>query len=297
LNYGAEYVLVGLMRSASSVRPHVDFNMRISDEWHAALIFAAGSSIPAPPESEEREASDALVAALNQLDSFPALLWRDGRPVLAGGWHEELAAERKLSARGKLQIAAFHDDNRHVAIFGRGRGLPGRDYFQDYFSNAFAYDGGSSSSWGTRIALRQKLNDDVQVTAVYSLAGALAPENFVDAHLRDMLRTTVRNSLGANISAGVSQWGTKVTAGYKWVSGEPVLSRVDAFGESQYRMDPFLHVSVKQALPNFARGHWEANAACDNLLAQGDVTLSSRDGRAVLLPAFRTFRGGLSLQF
>jgi hypothetical protein len=297
LNYGAEYVLVGLMRSASSVRPHFDFNMRISDDWHAALIFAASSSIPAPPESEEREASDALVAALNQLDSFPALLWRDGRPVLAGGWHEELAAERKLPARGKLQIAAFHDDNRHVAIFGRGRDLPGRDYFQDYFSNAFAYDGGSSSSWGTRIALRQKLSDEVQVTTVYSFGGALAPTNLVDAPLRDMLRTTMRNSLGANVSAGVPQWGTKVTAGYKWVSGEPVLSRVDAFGESQYRMDPFLHVSVKQALPNFARGHWEASAACDNLLAQGYVTLSSRDGRAVLVPAFRTFRGGLSLQF
>jgi hypothetical protein len=44
-------------------------------------------------------------------------------------------------------------------------------------------------------------------------------------------------------------------------------------------------------------GHWEANAECDNLLAQGNVSLNSRDGQVLLVPAFRSFRGGLSLQF
>jgi hypothetical protein len=224
-------------------------------------------------------------------------LWRDGRPVLASGWHEELAVERKMLAHGLLQIAAFHDDDRHTAIFGRGAGLPVGDYFPKYLSSAFAYDGGSSSSWGGRVALRQRFGNDVQLTTVYSFGGVLTPGSLVNAPLRGMLHTMTRNSLGANLSAGLPQWGTRFTAGYKWVNGGPVVSRVDAFGESRYQMDPFLHVGVRQALPNFVPGHWEASAACDNLLAQGYVSLWSRDGRALLVPAFRTFRGGVSLQF
>jgi hypothetical protein len=215
---------------------------------------------------------------------------------LQGGTHEELAAERKLGTNGKLQIAAFHDDNRHVAIFGRGNNLPAADYFQDYFSNGFAYDGGSSSSWGGRVALRQKLDGDLELTTVYSFAGALVPGEAGDDVLRDALRTAARHSLGANISTKMPYLGTKVNAGYKWISGVTV-ARLDGYGESLFQLEPYVHVGVRQALPKFGPGRWEAVADCNNLLAQGYVTLNSRDGRAVLVPAFRSFRGGLSLQF
>jgi hypothetical protein len=72
---------------------------------------------------------------------------------------------------------------------------------------------------------------------------------------------------------------------------------LDAYGESLFQMDPFLHVGVRQPLPKFARGRWEAIANCDNLFAQGYVSVNTQDGRSVLVPAFRTFRGGLSVQF
>jgi hypothetical protein len=210
--------------------------------------------------------------------------------------HEEISADRKLGARGKLQIAGFHDDNRHVAVFGHGGDLPAGDYFQDYFSNGFAYDGGSSSSWGTRVALREKLDGDVELTAVYSFGGALAPVDGADGLLRVVLRTAPRHSFGASISAKVPHAGTKVSAGYKWVDGVTV-SRVDSYGESLFQLEPYLHLSLRQPLPRFALGRWEAIADCDNLLAQGYVPTSSRDGHVVLVPAFRTFRGGLSVQF
>jgi hypothetical protein len=87
-----------------------------------------------------------------------------------------------------------------------------------------------------------------------------------------------------------------VDAGYKWVSGVSV-SRIDVYGESLYQMDPYLHVGIRQPLPRFALGRWEAVADCDNLLAQGYVPMNSRDGHVVLVPAFRTFRGGLNVQF
>ncbi len=296
LEYGGEYVLVGLGRPASTLRPRMQLDARISDDWHASLIFASMPTGPEPLETMDGETANTLAAALNELDAFPVLMWRAGRPVLESGFHEELAAERKLGQRGKLQVSAFHEDNSHVAVFGRGNNLPVADFFQDVYSNGFSYDGGSSSSWGTRAAYREKLGDDVELTALYAFAGALTPSSAAAGPLRELFRTAGRHTAGAKVSGRVPRLGTRVSAGYQWISGAS-LTRVDSFGEALFDLAPYFHVGVHQRLPKFGPGRWEANAECDNLLAQGYVTLNTQDGRVTLMPAFRTFRGGLSLQF
>jgi len=296
LRYGGEFVMVGLRSEASTVRPRAELDVRISDDWHGALIFASQPSGPEPLEQGGEETGGELAAALNELDAFPALLWHNKHPLLQNGWHEEVAAERKLGIKGKLQIAAFHDENLHAAVFGRGNSLPSADFFQDYFSNGFAYDGGSSNSWGARAALRERLTDEIEWTLLYSFAGALSPLEDTDAPLRESFRTLQRHSLGASVTARIPRSGTKVSAGYKWTNGVSV-SRVDSYGESLFQMDPYLHIGFRQQLPKFMAGRWEAVADCDNLLAQGYVSLNSRDGHVLLVPAFRTFRGGLTLQF
>jgi len=296
VRYGAEYMLVGLGSGAAALRPRISAEARITNVWKAGLIFASEPGSPNMMEAESNDLASALNQAMGELDAFPALMWHDGRPVLQGGWHEEISSERKLGEKGKLQIAGFHDDNRHIAIFGQGRDLPIADYFQDSFSNGFAYDGGSASSWGGRIALREKLTDDLEWTTVYALGGVLAPSDEVGGALRESLRSVSRNSIGTNVSWTSQRSHTKVTAGYKWVNG-PALSRLDNFGETLYQMDPFLHFSIRQRLPRFGLGRWEAIADCDNLMAQGYVPMTTRDGQAILVPAFRTVRGGLSVQF
>ena len=296
LRYGGEYLLVGLGRSVSSVRPRLSVETKLGGEWRGKLVFASQPGAPSAMESGGEDLQSALVRALDELDAFPALMWRNGRPVLQGGWHEEVSAERRIGENGKLQIAGFHEDSHHTAVFGRGSDLPVQEYFEDVFSSAFAYDGGATSSWGGRLAYREKLNDDVEVTALYAMAGALAPGASNDGVLRDSLRMTPRHSVGVNVSSKLSRTGGHLTVGYKWISG-PAFSRVDAYGESLYQMDPYLHVSLRQQLPKLGPGRWEAIADCDNLLAQGTVTISTRDGQVALVPAFRTFRGGLSLQF
>jgi hypothetical protein len=296
LLYSGEYVLVGLDKSASSLRPRLELDAKLSGSWRAAIIFAEEPGGMGNLDPDDRESGDALAAAVNDLDSFPTLLWRNGSPVLEGGWHEEIAATRKLGTRAQLQVAAFHDDDSHVAVYGRGGNLPTADYLQDYFSNAFAYDGGTMNSWGTRVALRDKLTEDIEIAAIYAFAGALSPSDFAEGALRDMLKTSMHNSVGASVTATVPHTRTKVTAGYKWVDGITV-SRLDSYGEALYQMDPYLHLGVRQTLPKFGPGHWQAIADCDNILAQGYVSVNSQDGRTMLVPAFRTFRGGLSVQF
>jgi hypothetical protein len=296
LRYGGEYVLVGLGRPVSSVRPRLSLETKLGRAWHGNLVLAAQPNAPNGVEANGEDLESALSSTLDELDAFPTLMWRDGRPVLQGGWHEEVSAERRVGEAGKLQIAAFHDDSHHLAVFGRGSELPPQDYFEDVFSNAFAYDGGSASTWGGRLAYREKLSDDVEMTALYAMAGALAPGASSDGVLRDSLHIVPRQSVGVNITTKFPRTGGRVTAGYKWISG-PAVSRVDSYGESLYQMDPYLHVSVRQRLPKFGPGRWEAIADCDNLLAQGYVTVNTREGQVALVPAFRTFRGGLSLQF
>ena len=296
LRYGGEYVLVGLGTAASSLRPRAELNYRLSQNWDADLVFASMPNGPGPLEATETQPGAPLAAALNELDAFPALLMRAGRPVLQSGLHEEIAANRKIGDHGSLQFAGFHDDNRNVAVYGRGGILPSSDYFQDYFSRGFAYDAGASGSWGTRVAFRQRLEGDTELTAVYSFGSALVPVTDPDDLLRDILNSAPRHSLGAGISGKVPRFHTRVQAGYKWISGQAV-SRLDGYGELLYQMDPYFHLIVRQPLPKWALGRWEAIADCDNLLAQGYVSTSSRDGRVVLVPAFRTFRGGLSVQF
>jgi len=297
LLYSGEYVLVGLDKSASSLRPRLELDTKLTNAWRTAIIFAEepGSGM-SNLEPDDHDAGAALATAVNDLDSFPTLLWRNGSPELEGGWHEEVSATRKLGSHGELQAAAFHDDDSHVAVYGRGGRLPTSDYLQDYFSNAFAYDGGSENSWGTRVALREKLTDDIEIATVYAFAGALSPSDFAEGALREMLKTSMHHSVGASVTTTVPRSRTKVTAGYKWVSGV-VVSRPDGFGESLYQLDPYFHIGIRQTLPKFGPGRWQANAECDNVLAQGYVPVNSQEGRTLLVPAFRTIRGGLSVQF
>jgi len=301
LRAGGEYVLVGAGSSAWSVRPRLKLESRLAPNWYLDIVYAALPNSVLPSDTLVSDLTGVsvpgnLTSALNQLDTFPALLWRNGRPVLENGQHEEVALEHKVGSRGVLQVAAFHDDNRDVALYGRGTDLPSSDFIQDYYSKGFAYDGGSSADWGARLALRQKITDDVEFTTVYAFAGALVPVSDADGVLRDALRTMPRHSLAAKVTAKAPRAGTSFSVGYKWVSGMTV-SRVDPYGESIYQINPYLYIGIRQPLPKFALGRWEANAECDNLFAQGYVPLSTPEGTVFLVPAFRSFRGGLSLQF
>lgn len=297
LHYGGEFIYVGLGSSTSAIRPRAELGVRLTENNDVSVIFAAE---PSSPQILSRNAGSEepilLQAAMQQLDTFPVLLWRNGRPVLEGGWHEEVAVGHRFGKQASVQVAGFHDDLRHVAMFGRGAST-NPDFFQDFFSDAFTYDGGPSNSWGARAAFRDKISDELEISAVYAYAGALTVSDLATPQvLRDALQTRYRHSVAGGIGARVPRLRTRVDASYKWVEGTN-LSRQDVFGEMRNHMDPYLHLRVRQPLPRLLLGHWEASADCQNLLAQGYTRVVTQDGRSVLVPVLRTFRGGLSFQF
>ncbi len=289
LRYGAEFVAAGFDNGTTqSLRPHGEVAIHVAPSWLVSAIVAAQS-----PEGAGSQ--DAVQSALNNLDDFPVLMIRDGRPVLESDWHEEFSVDHAVTNDSNISAAVFHDRSSHTGVIGHGdANFP--EFLQDYFSGAFAYDGGVSSSGGVRVAYRQRFGSNLQTTLVYAYGGALAPNGDRGAALREELSTVYEHSVGGRVTARVPHLGTQLSAGYKWISG-PAVSQVDAYGESLYQIDPYLSVELRQPLPKALPCHMEFVADAGNLLAQGYVPLSTTDGRVVLVSSYRFFRGGLSLQF
>jgi hypothetical protein len=290
VRYGAEYLLAGFWRPTSALRPRLELGVQLEPTWRVAFMVAAS------PWSGAAAGDSALQSALESLDAFPTLLMRDNHPVLEDAWHEELAVEHSLGGKASIVAAGFRDRSSHTAAFGHGT-TANPDYLQDFFSNAFAYDAGDSGSWGVRLAYRQKVSDNLETEVVYAWAGALVPDAATtNADLRSALDTRYRHSLGARVSSHLPLFGTQISAGYRWING-PVVSRQDPYGEAVYGLDPYLNITVRQPLPKFFPCHMAALADFGNLLSQGYVPITTRDGRVLLISAYHSFRGGVSLQF
>jgi hypothetical protein len=295
LEYGGEYLSGGYVGAqASSLRPHARLGMRLPHRWDAAFL------VETDPEAYGlRTQVSAEEPAIDALQTGPRFIWGKGNPALIGGWHEEFALRHDVGTRGQIESAVFRDDTRHEAVYANV--LESADSLSPAaeLSGPFANDAGSAGSWGTRMVYREKLADNLEVAGVYAWAGALAPNDQSGplTDLREILQTTYRHSVAARVAGKVPKSKTQFAASYKWINGT-VVTRQDLYGETAMAIDPNLSLSVRQPLPSFRRsGRWEALADFRNILSQGYVSLESPDGRMLVMPVERSFRGGVSFQF
>jgi Carboxypeptidase regulatory-like domain len=291
VDYGAEYLGGGIGRMTSSVRPRARIGMAIMPGWTASVLLETD-----PASYSLRSRGDALESAMDALGTLPTLLWKNGRAVLSGGWHEEVALKRTAGKRGIIEAATFYDYSRDQAVFG----------FDS--QRAFAWDAGPGGSMGTRAVYRERISRNLEVAGIYSWAGALAPvtpainidnnlQDGVQDGMRDGLRMRYRSSVAGRVSGRIPVTGTQFTASYKWLDG-PVASRQDLYGEASLGVDPYLSMTIRQPLPGFrTSGHWEALVDVRNLLSQGALPTTGEQGAIVVMPVERSFRGGVSFQF
>lgn len=289
VDYGIAYLMAGSDSMTTSLRPRLRISRNLSRNWTVSY------AVETEPDSHGLRNRGALESALDALDTLPVIIWHDGRSAVAGGWHQELAVKRMLGPRRSIEAAAFRDSSARMAVFGFDLDDPNGPLEPPIAP--YAHDGGSSRSWGSRVVYRQKLSDDLELAAIYAGAGALTPREQATSQLSERLQTVLRHSLAARLSGRVPGAKTQFSASYKWING-PVVSRQDVFGEAALGIDPHLSVSVKQPLPSFGTlGSWEALADFRNLLSQGSVPIDQSDGRMLLTPVVRSFRGGVSFQF
>jgi len=293
LEYGGEYLSGGYVGAAtSSLRPHARLGVHLSVHWDAAFLVETD---PDAYGLRTQASSEGGEPAIDALQAGPALIWSNGKPILNGGWHEEFAVRHDVGTRGQFESAVFRDDSRHQAIYGNGMDLTA---LAGQIPGPIASDAGAAGFWGTRMVYREKLSNNLEVAGVYAWAGALAANNQSAplAELRDMVQTRYRHSVAARVAGKVPKSKTELAASYKWIDGT-VLTRQDVYSETAMGIDPNLSLTIRQPLPSFRKGHWEALADFRNMLAQGYVSLEGADGRMLVMPVERSFRGGVSFQF
>jgi hypothetical protein len=285
LDYGGEYIIASLGGTASMARPDVKLRVEAAPGWTTS--FLVGSN---PEQSGSNDPLDSLNAFITPVEA-------GGRLALDRAWHEEMAVDHALGPNAALSAAVFHDTDTHAPIFGRG---PFFDYntIADPYSDSFVYNGGGLANWGARVGYNRKLSTHWLAAVIYDSSRALAPaSNELTAEtLRGNIVAERRDLVGGQIRGSIERTGTEVSAGYEWVDGA-ILTRPDPYGASLYGIDPYLNVSVRQPLPNFLCCRIVALIDVRNLLAQGYVSLNTSDGRAILIPAARTIRGGFAVQF
>jgi hypothetical protein len=293
LRYGSELLVTSLMnQTTTAVRPRGEVDVKLGRGWQASTIVATQ-----PWNGRDAGTPTGMDSALNALDGFPTVLIRHARPLTEDDLHEEFAVDHAVGHNGHLSGALFHDSSNHTAVIGRGGAADGPDFLQDYFSQAFAYDGGHSSSMGARAAYTEKVSNSTDIGLIYAYGGVLAAvDSAAGKTLRSQLATESRHSVAGRTSTRIPHVGTNIVAAYKWVSGQAV-SRLDAYGESFYGIDPYLSLQIKQPIPALFSGHIEVEADAGNLLGQGYVPVSTNRGQVVLVSGYRYFRGGLSFQF
>ncbi len=289
IHYAAEYVWVSLRDSSSALHPRADVTVQLAHDW-TATVFAG--SLP----SRGQFGVANLESALGQLEVFPAVMFRNGNPMIGNGWHEEFRIEHRVVKNGTLSVAGFRDQSAHTPVFATS--LAGDSQPIDSLAISHAVDGGGLSTYGARLAYRQRFTENLEAAVIYAWAGVLSADQLNDgAALPALLRERARSSLAMSVSARVHRTGTRLTAGYKWVGG-PDVSRQDAYGETLYETDPFLNLSIHQALPAcLGGGKLEAVADLLNVMGEGTVYRYTADGRMGLTASPRVLRGGLSFQF
>jgi hypothetical protein len=296
LEYGGEYLAGGFVGAmTATLRPHARLGMRLSPHWNAAFLVETD-----PDAYGMREEVSAEEPAIEALQTGPNLIWGRGNPILNGGWHEEFLVRHDVGARGEFETAVFRDDSKHQAVYGtlEGSSDPSASFINPY-PGPLAHDAGTAGFWGSRLVYREKLTGNLEVAGVYAWAGALAPgdQGASVAQLQQMLQTRYVHSVAARLAGKMPKSKTQFAASYKWINGT-IVTRQDLYSEAAMGIDPNLSLSIRQPLPAFLMaGHWEALADFRNMLSQGYASLETLDGRMLVMPVERSFRGGVSFQF
>jgi len=294
---GMEINYLDAARDAMTVQPRLKMEYQVGRATLVAFRYGTGRA----------DGSSTFLERVEMLNTFPRVTLRRYRPKLEQLNHTEVSLGRRLGQTSCIEVAAYHDVVKNAAVWGSGR-PGGVEWLAGSFLPNPAVDGitlnaGDYHSSGLRAAYSQKLGDHVEALIAYALGDALAAYGPASPgsqmELRNVLRTARSASLAGKVSARIPITHTHLTTSYEW--GQPGrVTAVDPYGQADMQLQPFLGIQIRQPLPTlaFLPAHIEALADFRNLLAQGYVPLAQSGEKPLLLsPAYRSFRGGFSVQF
>lgn len=298
---GMEIDYLNVLQGAMIARPRAKLEYRVNGSNSLTVHYGAA-----------RTGSDgALIDRVGELNAFPLITMRNHRPALEQANHGEVGWNHRINRNSSMEVAAYLDDFHDAVVRGFGRpsrwGWPTGDFLPNLNANGVNLDSGDYHSSGLRATLHQRLGDHAEADFLFASGSALAVRPAVlsgaQAHaikeFRDILRNDRSQSLGGKFSARIPKSNTQVVTSYVWIERHRVTD-VDPYGEAGLQVEPYLCLQVRQPLPSFAflPAHVEALADFRNLLGQGYVQLAGLGEEPfILTPAYRSFRGGFSVQF
>jgi Carboxypeptidase regulatory-like domain len=301
---GVEVHYLNSVQNARTAHPQVDLAYRLNPGTLLTLSFGTLDGDEAPT----------LLDRISELNAFPRITLRNHRPLLEDATHAEFRFERNLGPASRIEIAAYHDAFRDVAVWGIG-GIQNLDNIA-MGGNALLKSGGSTAvlnggqygSSGVRAAYERELGHHTQMGVMYAFGGALAvgpggssfeAAPFNAESLPSLLRSEFTQSFSGKFSARMPGIGTQIITTYTWLPAGRVTV-VDPYGQSRMEFQPFLGLEIRQPLPKIDALPVRIVAMADfrNLLGQGSVAVAQSSGRPIFLtPAYRTVRGGFAVQF
>jgi len=299
LTTGFDLDYLNAVRDAMAAYPRVKLEYELSASTSVAVRYGMARG----------ETSGTLLERVGMLNTFPRVTLRRHRPRVEQASHLEASLARKVGQKGRLELAAFRDDFRDAAVWGSGKGagwnwLAG-DILLNPASNGVVVNVGEYRSSGVRAVYSWSLGDRVEGAFIYTVADGLSvdKEGFgvkgAPTELRSFLQPARSQFAGGRLSAWIPVTRTYVVASYGWLPAGRVTA-IDPAGLANLQLDPFLGVQVRQPLPAFAfiPAQIEALADFRNLLGQGSVSVAAAEATPLLLTAaYRSFRGGFSVQF
>jgi hypothetical protein len=323
LTTGMEVDYLDAWRDAMLARPRANLEYRVSPSNLIALRYGTLASatdvappswrqIPGASSDNQQDAGvtdSTLLERIGDLNAFPRVTLLGQRPRLEKSDHAELSFGRNLAKSSQLEVAAYRDSFRDAVVAGLGKpdewtALAG-DVLPNLTHDGVLLNAGQYSSTGVRVAFTHSLGSSVETAVMYATGDALAAESVsvadtdMSKHLNAALRPKRSQILAGKVSAKMPVSRTRVLASYGWMPHGCVTS-VDPYGQATLELLPYFGLQVRQPLPTvpFLPAHIEAVADFRNLFADGYVKLARAGDEPLLLtPAYRSFRGGFSVQF
>jgi hypothetical protein len=295
---GVEIDYLNAASDAMIASPHVKIEYQESAANTIAFRFGVS-----PEQSDST-----LLERVGDLNAFPRITLSGNRTRLEELNHAEFSFDRKLGKTSRAEIAAYHDNVKNAAVWGVGgpralASLAG-SFLPNAHVNGVTLNAGEYQSSGIRAAYLREFGSRVEAAVVYTTGDALvvresqSPSAVANEKLREALTVKESQSVAGKVTARIPVSKTQITTSYQWIQGGRVTG-LDPYGQANLQMEPFLGVQIRQPLPTlaFLPAHIEALADFRNLLAQGYSPVSRAGGQLILTPAYRSFRGGFSVQF
>jgi hypothetical protein len=300
LTAGFEIDYLNALRDVAAASPRLKLEYRLAPSTFLGLRYGT---------IRLDDDSGSLAERIGMLNAFPRVTLRSNRLRLEELKHAEVSVHHRVRKASQVEIAAYRDYFQNATVWSFG--APGTsawlvgNLLPNPTSGGLILNAGGYSSSGLRAAYSLSLGSHVAGALDYAVGEALALNG---ARLaggdaartpQDILRPDRSQSFGGKLWTRIPISNAQVTTSYQWLQHGRVTG-VDPYGQADLQVQPFLGMQIRQPLPSlgFLPARIEAVADFRNLLRQGYVSLPRPEGKPLLLTsAYRTLRGGFSVQF